>query len=74
MVYLRLKPETVWNRLKGDDSRPLLRCEDPLGKIRELMEARRVAYESCADVILDVDDLSVQECADKIAEILEEKA
>ncbi len=74
VVYLRLKPETVWNRLKGDDSRPLLRCEDPLGKIRELMEARRVAYEGCADVILDVDDLSVQECADKIAEILEEKA
>ena len=68
VVYLRVKPETVYERLKGDYTRPLLRCEDPLGRIRELMESRKEAYESCADLILDVDGLNVDEIIEKIAE------
>ncbi len=74
VIYLRVQPETVWKRLKGDTSRPLLACEDPLGKIRELMEARREAYEKCADVILDVDDLDSEECASRLARWLEDNA
>lgn len=66
VVYLRLKPETVYERLKGDMTRPLLQCEDPLGRIRELMAGRREAYESCADVIIDVDEISLDECTEKI--------
>lgn len=59
VVYLRIRPETVYHRLQNDTSRPLLQCEDPLGRIRELMEQRKKAYEDCADIIVDVDDLSV---------------
>lgn len=68
VVYLRVKPETVYERLKGDHTRPLLQCEDPLGRISELMESRREAYESCADLILDGDGLSMDEIIEKIAE------
>lgn len=68
VVYLRIRPETVYERLKGDMTRPLLQCEDPLGRIRELLEARREAYESCADVIIDVDSISLDECVEKITE------
>lgn len=50
VVLLRVRPETVYERLKEDATRPLLQCPDPLGRIRELMEGRREAYESCADV------------------------
>ena len=67
VVYLRLKPETVYERLKEDHTRPLLQCEDPLGRIRELMAARKEAYESCADVILDVDELDADACANALA-------
>ncbi|MBP5281354.1 MAG: shikimate kinase [Lachnospiraceae bacterium] len=73
VTYLRVRPETVWERLKDDDTRPLLQCEDPVGKIKELMDARKEAYESCADIILDVDELTPQECVDRLVKILEER-
>ena len=65
---MRVKPETVYQRLKEDDTRPLLQCPDPLGRIRELMESRKEAYEACADLVLDADDLDVDETMEKIAE------
>lgn len=66
VIYLRIRPETVYERLKGDTTRPLLQCEDPLGRIRELMESRREAYETGADIIVDVDELSVEEILERI--------
>lgn len=68
VVYLRVKPETVYQRLKEDSTRPLLQCEDPLRRIRELMVSRKEAYEACADLVLDTDDLSVDEIIETIAE------
>lgn len=59
VIYLRLKPETVYDRIKEDTTRPLLQCENPLQKIRSLMEARKEAYEECADIIIDVDKLTI---------------
>ena len=66
VVYLRVRPETVYERLRGDTTRPLLQCDNPLERIRELVERRKEAYESCADVILDVDDMEIEEIADRI--------
>lgn len=66
VVYLRLKPETVYERLKNDNTRPLLQCENPLERIRELMESRREAYESCADLIVDTDGMEPEEILTKI--------
>lgn len=40
VVYLRVSPEVVYERLKNDTTRPLLQCEDPLTRIRELLEIR----------------------------------
>lgn len=53
VIYLRLQPEEVWERLKGDTTRPLLQCDDPLAKIKRLMSLRAPAYERCADIIID---------------------
>lgn len=68
VIYLRARPETVYERLKGDRTRPLLQCENPLERIRELMEERREIYESCADVTVDVDSGNLDEITEKIAE------
>ncbi len=70
VVYLRVRPETVYERLKGDASRPLLQCEDPQGRIRELLEARKDAYEECADIIVDVDGVEMNNILDSIMEAL----
>ena len=70
VVYLRLRPETVYNRLKGDTTRPLLQGDNPEEKIRALMDARKNAYESCADLIIDVDDKDMVTIVDLIEEYL----
>lgn len=66
VVYLRLRPETVYERLKGDTTRPLLQCENPLEKIKELMQDRKTAYEEAADMILDVDAMTLEQIQDSI--------
>lgn len=71
VIYLRVRPETVYKRLKGDTTRPLLQCDNPLEKIRELMESRREAYESCADLIMDVDDLEIEDILNQIVKEIE---
>lgn len=56
VVYLRAKPETIYERVKEDKERPLLQCENPLERIQTLLEERKGAYEEAADLIVDVDD------------------
>lgn len=72
VVYLRVRPETVYERLKNDTSRPLLQCENPLEKIRSLMSERREAYEETADIIIDVDDKSMEEILGELTIQLQE--
>lgn len=66
VVYLRVRPETVYERLKGDTTRPLLQCDDPLKKIRELMQERECAYGEAADMILDVDTMTLEQIQESI--------
>ena len=66
VVYLRVSPEVVYERLKNDTTRPLLQCEDPLGKIRELLAVRDAIYTECADIILDVDNRHSDELAEEL--------
>ena len=66
VVYLRAKPETIYERLKDDTTRPLLQCEDPSRRIRELLAKREEVYSGCADVIVDVDDASMEDILDQI--------
>lgn len=61
VVYLRISPEKAYERLKEDDSRPLLKGEDPLGKIRKLMQEREPVYAEAADITVDVDDKDMEE-------------
>lgn len=68
VVYLRIRPETVYERLKNDITRPLLQCDDPLKRITELLEQRREAYEACADFVIDVDGMDIESILKKITE------
>lgn len=71
VIYLRVRPETVYERLRGDTTRPLLQCDNPLEKIRELLESRREAYEDCADLIIDVDELEIEDILNIIVKEIE---
>ena len=74
VFYLRARAETIYDRIREDTTRPLLQCGDPLAKIRELMGERAEAYETCADVILDVDGLPVFKVVEGIMRHIPQKA
>ena len=66
VVYLRIRPETVLTRLKGDTTRPLLQGDDSGERVRTLMAQRENCYTSSADVVLDVDQKTPGELAGQI--------
>lgn len=67
VVYLKAEPETIYERIKDDTSRPLLRSEDPQKKIREMMNERSSIYEEAADITVITDGKSCREIAGEIA-------
>lgn len=72
VFYLKASPETIYERLKGDTTRPLLMCDDPYGRIKELIEYRSPIYERCADHIINVDGREQSDILDEILKILGE--
>ena len=70
VCYLRITAEEVYERLKGDTTRPLLQCDDPLSRIRELIAKRGPAYERCADIIVDTGSISRNQVMEAILEEL----
>lgn len=66
VVYLRIRPETVLARLKGDTTRPLLQGDDSGECVRTLMAQREAHYVSAADTILDVDQKTPGELTKEI--------
>lgn len=71
VVYLKAAPETIYDRLKGDTKRPLLRCEDPLTRIREMLAKRAPFYEAGARYIVEVDRLRQAETEQRIMDMVE---
>ncbi|MCR5155780.1 MAG: shikimate dehydrogenase [Butyrivibrio sp.] len=66
VIYLKASPETVYERVKGDTTRPLLQCDDPLSKIKELQAARSDLYDAAADMVIDTDGKSPEEITEEI--------
>jgi shikimate kinase len=65
VVWLRARPETLAARVGDGASRPLL-VSSPVESLARLSAERDAAYHDVADVIVDVDDLSASEVADRV--------
>lgn len=59
VVYLRAQPRDLWQRMRHDKSRPLLRTPDPLAKLEELYDVRDPLYREVADLVVDTGRQSV---------------
>lgn len=70
VIFLRAKPDTIYKRLKGDTTRPLLQCENPQEKIRKLLQLRNPVYEECADCVIDVDGGDMETVLEQILHYL----
>lgn len=72
-VLLTAEPETVFQRVRHDDNRPLLRGNMNVAYIAELMEQRRERYESAADCCVATDGRTVEELCREIVALLERR-
>ena len=70
VVYLKVSPDVVYERLKEDTTRPLLKTENPKTRIEELLSSRKDAYENTADVIIEVDEKNLEEIVEEIVDFV----
>jgi shikimate kinase len=67
VVCLSARPEVIYERIKNEAHRPLLHTEDPLAKIKDLLESREVFY-SQADMTIDTSEKTVEDIIHRIKE------
>ena len=70
IVFLRASLQTLVDRLRVNDDRPLLQAKSGIlaDKLSELLRVRMPVYEHVADFIVDVDNKTVDETADEVVE------
>ncbi len=66
VYYLRADAKTIYERVKDDNGRPLLKVEDPKKKIEEMLKERAGAYDTAADVVIDTAGKSVEQIGRRI--------
>ena len=68
VIYLKASPKTIYKRIKGDTTRPLLQCENPMKRIEEMIAEREPLYEQGATIVVDVNVLRQSEVTLEIIE------
>lgn len=68
IVLLNAKPETILERVKDDDNRPLLEGKKNTEFISDMMEERRPKYEGAADFVIQTDGKTADEICKEIFE------
>ena len=72
VVLLTASPETIYERVKDSDDRPVLRGRKNVDGIAELMEQRREKYEAAADIVVQTDHKTVLQVCEELVQRLSE--
>jgi shikimate kinase len=72
IVCLTASAETIFDRTKRSNDRPLLKVDDPLGKIKELLASRQSCYQK-ADIAIDTEGKTPVQVAEEIIETIKGK-
>ena len=72
VIYLKAQPDTIYNRVKGDTTRPLLQTKNPKARIEEMLSAREEKYMAAAETIVRVDEKDIFEIVDEVLKIIKE--
>ncbi len=59
VFHLKATPKVIYNRIKGDPTRPLVNVPNPKERITQLFNERMPLYDQ-ADVIVDASDASIE--------------
>lgn len=73
VFYLKANPEQILNNIQGQGGRPLLDTPNPLERIRTLYAQRESLYEGTADEVIDANEISPREMAQKIWTLFQER-
>jgi shikimate kinase len=65
VVCLTARPEVMFERIKNETHRPLLKTPDPMVRIKELLDSRARFYNQ-ADLIIDTSEKSVDDAVNEI--------
>lgn len=72
VVLLTASPETIYERVKDSNDRPVLNGRKNIEGITELMEQRREKYEAAADIVVNTDGKTIlQVCEDLVQQLIE---
>ena len=69
-IWLRANLETLWQRVRRRDHRPLLKTEDPKTSLAQLIETRYPVY-GLADVTVESSDGPLEETVDRVIAAVE---
>lgn len=72
ILYLKSTPKQIAFNLRYDNTRPLLAGGGKEQKIAALMEEREPLYNRCADIIINVSNINIDETIEKIKDIINE--
>jgi shikimate kinase len=67
IICLMAKPETILKRTCNNNDRPLLQVENPIERIKELLNFRKPFYEK-ADIIINTEEKTPLQIAEEIIE------
>lgn len=70
VVLLEASPETILERVRHDNKRPLLKGHKNIKDISEMMDKRRAAYEAAADIRICTDGLDIGQVSHELLTIL----
>ncbi len=70
VVLLKAKPETIFNRLKDTNTRPILNNNMNVEYIKSLMDKRKDLYNMAKDIEIYTDDKSIEEVCREIIDRL----
>ena len=74
VVYLYCSPEQQYARTSRDRNRPLIQTEDPLARLRELMEERDPLYRQVADLVVSTEKRGTASVVKEIRRRLESES
>jgi shikimate kinase len=74
VIYLHCTPEQQFARTSRDRSRPLLKTEDPLQRLRELMDERDPLYRQVADLVVSTEKRGTASVVKEIRRRLESES
>lgn len=69
VVFLDLSPEKIFQRIKGDQTRPLLQTDNPLATMQAIYDIRKPLYLDSAHYHLSVENRMPEEISDLLVNL-----